>query len=164
MLRLGAGIRLTLLLCLCFAATARADDKTSKPPALAALEKMVGNLGYATTDSSDNQAFSFSWAGKYNYTIHIDLSRDGTLAYTYVDLVTLTPEQIAKLQFVHLLEANDIGDFYFSMEKNGTGETLYANGIIPVQGLTPQSLRTTLSEYSDKIDGADNLWNTDLWK
>lgn len=164
MVRFRPGFTLAFLSFLTFAAAAQADTPQAKPTALASLETMVTNLGYATTDSTDNQSFSIMWSGKYNYKIHFDLSQDGTLGYAYVDLDTFTPAQIAKMQFVKMLEADDVGDFYFSMEKTSSGETLYANAIVPLDGLTPQSLRTTLGDWTNKIDANDADWNSDLWK
>lgn len=164
MIRFTGGFGLALVFFLAFAFAAKADNPPAKPPALASLETMVGNLGYATTDSADKQAFSIVWGGKYDYKVHFDLSHDGTLGYAYIDLTTFKPEQVDKLQFVKLLEASDVGDFYFSMEKNTDGETLYANAIIPLDGLTPESLRTTLGGWINKVDASDALWNPNLWK
>lgn|ERR1700722_18399679 len=164
MIRFNGGFRLALVLFLAFAVAAKADNPPAKPAALASLESMVGNLGYKTTDAADNQAFSITWDGKYNYIVHFDLSHDGTLGYAYIDLTTFKPEQVAKLQFVKLLEASDVSDFYFSMENNTDGETLYANAILPLDGLTPESLRSTLDSWINKVDSSDALWNPDLWK
>ena len=77
--------------------------------------------------------------------MHFSLSQDGTLGYTYVDLATFTPDQTAKMKFVNMLEADDTGDFYFSMEHNNDGETAYANAISRSTASRPQSLRATLS-------------------
>ena len=164
MVRSGTGFHLALAFVLALASAAKADTPPTAPPKLAALETMIQNLGYTTKESQSKQSFSTVWSGKYNYTMHFSLSQDGTLGYTYVDLATFTPDQQAKMKFVNMLEADDVGDFYFSMEHNNDGETAYANAIIPIDGLTPQSLRATLSGFSDKIDQSDNLWNSDLWK
>jgi hypothetical protein len=169
MVRSGTGFHLTLaaVMALALAATtnaAKADTPVTTPPALASLETMIQNLGYTTKDSSTKQSFSIVWPGKYNYTMHFSLSQDGTIGYTYVDLATFTPPQTAKIQFVNMLEADDVGDFYFSMEHNSDGETAYANAMIPLDGLTPSSLRDTLTGFSNKIDQSEDLWNTDLWK
>jgi hypothetical protein len=168
MVRSVPGFRLTLAAFLALACAAvfaaKADTPPTAPPKLAALETMIQNLGYTTKESQSKQSFSIVWPGKYNYTMHFSLSQDNTLGYTYVDLATFTPDQQAKMKFVNMLEADDTGDFYFSMEHNSDGETAYANAILPIDGLTPQSLRATLSGFSDKIDQSDNLWNSDLWK
>ena len=163
MVRSGTGSQLTLAFVLAFA-FARADTPAAVPAGLASLETMTQNLGYTTKESQTKQSFSIVWPGKYNYTMHFSLSQDGTLGYTYVDLATFTPPQTAKMQFINMLEADDAGDFYFSMEHNSDGETAYANAMIPIDGLTPQSLRATLSGFSDKIDQSDNLWKAGLWK
>jgi hypothetical protein len=145
---------------------ARADTQAGEPPELASLETMVGNLGYTTTEDPKKQWFSITWsgAGNYNYKMHFSLSNSKTVYYAYVQLTDLTAAQLEKLQYAKLLEANDAGDFYFSMEKNDAGETLYGNAIIPVGGLTPQGLRTILSNWSDSMDATDAIWNTALWK
>ena len=148
----GKGLILAFVFFLALSAASKAaDTPPAKPAALASLETMVGNLGYTTTDTADKRSFSITWTGRYNYIIHFDLSKDGTLAYAYVHLTTFTPAQLAKLKFVKLLRANDVSDFYFSMESFDSGEILYVNAIIPMAGLTPQNLRSTLDGWTGKI-------------
>jgi hypothetical protein len=141
-----------------------ADAPKPEPAVLSQLQDEVTNLGYTTTLADDKQSFSIAWTGSYSYKIHFDLAGDASLAYAYVDIEDLTPAQLAKLNFIKLLEENDIGNFYFSMESNSTGETLYANAVIPVTGFTPQMLRTTVQGISDKLNDTAPLWDTSLWK
>jgi hypothetical protein len=164
MIRFGAGYRLVFVTFLALGATARADTPAAEPAPLAALQAMVGNLGYATTTADDKQAFSITWSGNYDYEMHFYLSKDGTLGYAYVQLTTLTPGQLAKMQYIKMLEADDVGDFFFSMEKSDTGEHLYANAIIPLSGMTPPYLRSILEGWVSKMDASDNLWDPHLWK
>jgi hypothetical protein len=146
------------------AGMAWADTPATKAPGMATLETMVTNLGYSTTEGADHKDFSIVWTGKYDYKLHFNLSRDGTMGYAYVDLTTLQPDQLAKLPFTKLLETDDAGDFFYSMENHNGHETLYGNVIIPISGLTPQSLRSILENAVAKLDADDKYWNSDLWK
>lgn len=170
MAQLGTIFRLALISSLALGAAAKADTPAATPAAasagLTALETMVQNLGYTTTEASDKQSFFFVWTSQaqYDYKIHLSLSHDGTMAFAYVGLGNLTAAQLTKLQYAKLLEADDSGDFYFSMEPNGTGEWLYGNAILAAKGLKPQSLRSTLQDMASDLDSADNLWDTSTWK
>jgi hypothetical protein len=159
--------------CSLFAATlavggnAYAATPAPESPALVKLQQMVDNLGYDTTLSPDGTEFKFPWQGNnYSYTIHFSLLPNQTLAYAYVDLLTYNQTQLTKLNYVKLLELNDTGDFYFSMEKgqDGKSEELYANSFAPVNGLTPEGLRVLLQRISDQIDNSGNVWDSSLWK
>ncbi len=75
-----------------------------------------------------------------------------------------TGGDIYHIFFTKLLEADDVGNFYFSMEHQTAGEKLYANAIISLAGLKPADLRGTLSGMVGKADASDALWNTSLWK
>jgi hypothetical protein len=141
----------------------RADAPQPEPAALSQLQTVVTNLGYTTTLSKDNQSFSIPWTGNYDYKVHFDLAPDGSIGYAYIDIEDLTPDQLAKLNFVKLLEASDVGNFYFSMESISNGETLYANAIIPLNP-SPQLLRTTLQGIDDKLNESSQIWDTSRWK
>ena len=143
---------------------ARADSPQSEPAALSKLQQMVDNLGYTTQLASDKQSFVIQWNGDYDYRVHFDLSQDGSLGYAYVDIDTYKSDDLAKLNLVKLLEASDVGDFYFSMENGADGETLYANAIIPLNSLTPQNLRGTLQGMNDKLSASAQTWDTSQWK
>lgn len=145
----------------------RADDTAKPEPAgLVQLQTAVTNLGYAATLADDKQSFSITWnGGGYNFKIHFNLARDGSLGYAYIDLGDFTPEQLAKLNTTKLLEESDIGNFYFSMEKGSNGvQTLYGNAIIPLSGITQPQLRGILQGISDKLDDTSQTWDTSLWK
>jgi len=136
---------------------------STKPAALAGLEAMVSDLGYPTTDAGDNQSFSITWVGKYNYVIQFDVSSDSTLGYAFVQMGTYTPQQLTGLQYIKLLEQDDAGDYFYSAESNSDGsESLYANAILPLTGLTPSLLRGLLTGMANKMDSADKVWNTNL--
>ena len=143
-------------------------DGTAKPePAgLVQLQTAVTNLGYTATLANDKQSFSIAWnGGDYNFKIHFNLARDGSLCYAYIDLGDFTAGQLAKLNATKLLEENDIGNFYFSMEKGSNGaETLYGNAIIPLSGITQPQLRGILQGVSDKLNDTSQTWDTSLWK
>ena len=81
-------------------------------------------------------------------------------------LGTYGPDQLAKLDFAKLLETSDTGDFYFSMEKrpDGKSESLYANILVPLSGLTPETLRSLLQSMSNKLDNSASIWDSSLWK
>lgn len=160
---IGASLALALLLSGGLAAWADNAGPT-EAPALSKLQSMVDNLGYTTELANDKQAFAIQWHGDYDYRLHFDLSKDGTLAYAYVNVNTYKPADLAKLNVAKLLEASDVGDFYFSMENSADGESLYANAIIPLQGLTPQSLRDTLESINDKLNSSSQIWDTSQWK
>jgi hypothetical protein len=147
-----------------FCANAAGAEAAQPPPAaLTKLEAMVANLGYTVSESPDKQSFGITWSGQYDYGVHFNVSKDQSLAYIYVQIVTLTPAQLAKLQYTKLLEANDGGDFYFSMESDENGaERLYANGMIPLAGLTLQDLRITLEGWISDLDGSAPLWSSYL--
>jgi hypothetical protein len=159
----GVSLALALLLSGGFAAHADSAPQT-EPEGLSKLQSLVNNLGYTTELASDKQAFAIQWHGDYDYRLHFDLSKDGTLVYAYVNINTYKPADLAKLNLTKLLETNDVGDFYFSMETSTDGEALYANAIIPVSGLTPQSLRSTLDSINDKLSSSSQVWDTSLWK
>jgi hypothetical protein len=161
-----SGICLAAAVLLVGARPVRADAPKPEPAALTQLQSEVDNLGYATTLADDKQSFSIAWSGSGNYSfkIHFDLAGDASLGYAYIDIEDLTPAQLAKLNYIKLLEENDVGNFYFSMENITTGETLYANAIIPVTGFSPQSLRHTLQAISDKLNDTAQYWDTSLWK
>lgn len=159
------GVSLALALLLSGGLAAWADNAgPTESAALSKLQSMVDNLGYATALDSDKQAFAIQWHGDYDYRLHFDLSKDGTLAYAYVNIDTYKPADLAKLDVPKLLEASDVGDFYFSMESGTDGESLYANAIIPLAGLTPESLRSTLDSINDKLSSSSQIWDTSLWK
>jgi hypothetical protein len=162
--RFAKPLSLALVSFLALGSVAKADSPAAEPQALASLATMVQNLGYTTTLSADKQAFAITWTGQYNYIIHFDLSNDGTLVYLYTDLETYTPAQLASLQYVKLLEASNTSDFFFSTENFPSGEDIYANAILPAAGLTPQYLRSTLSDWAGKIDASDALWDPTMWK
>jgi hypothetical protein len=159
---LGLGLAFSLAL----GGMAAADTPAAEDPALAKLQQMVGNLGYSTTLASDNQSFGIQWQSTYNYTLNFEISKDGTLAYAYAKLGTFGPDQLAKLDFAKLLEASDVGDFYFSMEKrpDGKSESLYGNTLITLGGLTPAGLRGLLQSMATKLDNSASVWDTSLWK
>lgn len=159
---LGWGIALAIA----SGSLAAAGTPTPEDPALAKLQKMVGNLGYSTALTSDNQSFGFQWQTTYNYTISFEISKDDTLAYGYVRLGTLGPDKLAKLDYAKLLEDSDTGDFYFSMEKqaDGKSEALYGNMVVPMSGLTPETLRGQLQSMADKLDHSAAAWDSSLWK
>ena len=146
------------------AVTARADSPATEPAPLALLQTDATNLGYSPVLANDKQSFSIAWTGDYNYKLHFQLSRDASIAYVYVNIGDFTPEQLGKLDFIKLLQENDLGNFFFSMEKSGTGQTLYANAIIPISGLTQQQLRTILQGVSDKLSDTAAVWDTSQWK
>ena len=165
MLRRYLGASLALALLLSVAPAARADSTPqTESEGLSKLQAMVNNLGYTTDLASDKQSFAIQCNGDYNYRVHFDLSKDGTLAYAYVNIATYKPADMAKLDLSKLLEVNDIGDFYFSMESGTAGESLYANAVIPLSGLTPQMLRTTLDGLNDKLNSSSKVWDTSRWK
>jgi hypothetical protein len=143
---------------------APAITASAKPAALAALEAMVTNLGYTTTDAGDEQSFSITWVGKYNYVIQFDVSTDNTLGYAFVQMGTYTPQQLANLKYLKLLEQDDAGDYFYSAESNSDGsERVYANTILPLSGLTPTLLRGLLTGMTNKMDQSDKVWNASLW-
>jgi hypothetical protein len=146
-------------------APALADNAgQAEPPALSKLQAMVDNLGYPTELADDKQSFAIQRHGNYDYRMHFYLSQDGTLAYAYVNIDSYKPDQLTKLNTLKLLEASNVGDFYFSMENKTDGELLYANSIIPLAGLTPQSLRSLLDGLDDKLNRSAEVWDTSLWK
>ncbi len=157
---------LALAFSLALGGMAAADTSATEDPVLAKLQQMVGNLGYSTTLTSDNEFFGIQWQGNYNYTISFETSKDGTLAYAYVKLGNYGPDQLAKLDFAKLLETSDAGDFYFSMEKHADGksESLYANTLVPLSGLTPGTLRGLLQSMTNKLDNSAAIWDPGLWK
>ncbi|MBU6448232.1 MAG: hypothetical protein KGQ26_01275 [Rhodospirillales bacterium] len=155
-----------LALAIASGGVAAAGTPAQEDPALAKLQQMVGNLGYSTTTASDNQSFGFQWQTNYNYTINFEISKDATLAYAYVRLGTLGPDKLAKLDYAKLLEDDDTGDFYFSMEKqqDGASEVLYGNMVVPMSGLTPERLRGQLQAMGNKLDQSAATWDYSLWK
>ncbi|HTQ71862.1 MAG TPA: hypothetical protein VMH92_10270 [Acidocella sp.] len=157
---------LALAFSLALGGAAGADTSVTEDPVLAKLQQMVGNLGYTTTLASDNQSFGIQWQGNYNYTIRFDTSKDDSLAYAYVKLGNYGPDQLAKLDFAKLLEISDAGDFYFSMEKHADGksESLYANTLLALSGLTPEALRGLLQSMASKLDDSAAIWDPSLWK
>ena len=165
MFRRYLGASLALALVLSIAPAARADSTPqTESEGLSKLQAMVNNLGYTTELSSDKQSFAIQWNGDYDYRVHFDISKDSTLAYAYVNIATYTPADMAKLNLSKLLEVNDIGDFYFSMESGTAGESLYANVVIPLSGLTPQILRSRLDNINDELNSSAQVWDTSLWK
>jgi hypothetical protein len=161
------------ILCFLYALTsamggaAFAASPAAESPGLTNLQQMVNNLGYNTTLSPDGKDIKFQWqSSNYTYMVHLSLTQDQTLAYAYVDLLTYSPTQLAKLDYAKLLEASDTGDFYFSMEKgqDGKSEELYVNSVVPIDGLTPEALRLLLQGMADKIDDSGKAWDPTLWK
>ncbi|HVP45606.1 MAG TPA: hypothetical protein VMT32_03450 [Bryobacteraceae bacterium] len=165
MFRRYLGTSLALALLLSGAPAARADNTAqTEPAALSNLQTMVNNLGYTTDLASDKQSFAIQWQGDYDYRLHFELSNDGTLIYAYVNINTYKPADMAKLDFTKLLEVSNLGDFYFSMESGTDGESLYANAIIPLGGLTPQILRARLDNINDRLNSSAAVWDTSQWK
>lgn len=84
----------------------------------------------------------------------------------YTDIDTYKKEELPKLNLLALLEANNNGNFYFSTNNNtdGTGEELYANAIIPLNGLTPEILRATLDTFGYGLNNSSQIWDKSAWK
>ena len=143
---------------------ARADTPDAEGKSLASLETMVGNLGYNTTNATDKSHFWIDWQGKYSYRIDFQTSADGNMIYLYTYIDTFTPDQIAKTPFVKMLEFQNNGNVYFSMQNTSKGEDIYLNEAFSAPGLTPALLRGQLDYFVKQIDGSDTLWNTKLWK
>jgi hypothetical protein len=146
---------------------AAADTLPSASPDLIKLQTMVGNLGYNATLSPTGKSIRFKWqSSNYNYYVSLQVNPDHTLAYAYVDLLTYSSTQLAKLDYVKLFEVNDAGDFFFSMEKShdGDGEELIADVVIPMSGLTPTLLRNLLQGINDTLNYNSQIWDTSLWK
>jgi hypothetical protein len=146
---------------------AAADTAPPANPDLAKLQKMVDNLGYTATLSHDGKFITVQWpSSNYTNPISLQINQTHTLVYAYVDLLSYTQAQLAKLDSNKLLEASDSGDFFFSMEKNQDGKTeeLYANTVIPWTDLTPELLRHLLQNMADSIDGNGDVWDSSRWK
>jgi len=137
----------------------------AESPVLASFENMVANMGYTPEESSDKTNFSVLLDGAdYSYNAVFSVSSDGGMVVIYAQVATYSGEQLTRLNCVKLLEASDPDDFYFSMEKTGTNETLYANGTLPLKGLTPQILRPYLEGWVGDIDASQSVWDTTLWR
>ena len=150
-----------------FQQAARADDNAPQPEpdALVKLQAMVTNLGYTTTLSADKQHFYFDrQSTKYNYRIDLALSTDGELIYVYNYIDTFSAAQLAKVPFTAIMEYQNSGNFFFSMDKTGSGEDFYANKVFGSANLTPPALRLKLDGFVSSLDETDALWNTKLWK
>ena len=157
---LGVGVALWL------GGAALADTPAPEDPALSKLQQMVENLGYATKLSSDNQTFSTQWQAVYDYTMIFNISKGVTLGYVYVKMGSFNPDQLAKLDYAKLLEADDVGDFYFSMERqaDGKSEKLYANVVLGLGGLSPADLRSLLQAMANRLDKTSAVWDPSTWK
>ncbi len=136
-----------------------------EPAALVKLQTMVTNLGYTTTLSDDKQHFYFDWpSSKYTYRIDLAVSTNGNLAYVYNYIDTFNPSELAKVPYVKIMEYQNSGNVFFSMDNTAQGEDFYANEAFDIAGITPASLRTHLEDLVSALDETDTLWNTKLWK
>ncbi len=143
---------------------AKADLPQDEAKDLAKLETMVTNLGYTTTDATDKSHFWIDWQGKYNYRIDFQVSNDGSMIYLYSYIDTWTPDQLAKVPYMKMLEFQNSGNVYFSMQNTSKGEDFYSNQAFSMAALTPAELRSQLDYFVKQTDSSDNLWNTKLWK
>jgi hypothetical protein len=148
------------------AVTASADSPAGPPSAeLSKLQQIVTNLGYNTTWSSDNQHFYFDYpSANYTYRIDIAVSTAGDLIYAYNYIDTFDATQIAKMPYVKMLEFQNSGNVFFSLDNTGKGEDLYANEVFGTAGVNPVILRTQLQGLVSALDSTDTLWNSKLWK
>jgi hypothetical protein len=142
-------------------------DNTPAPisPTLAAMETMVKNMGYTTTDATDNSHFYFDLQGKYDYHVDLAVSPNGELVYLYNYIDTFDAAKMAKAPIVKMMEYQNTGNVFFSMDSSsGKGEDLYANEVFGYPGITPAILRDQFDNLTKSLDETDALWNTDLWK
>jgi hypothetical protein len=124
---------------------AAADTAPPANPDLAKLQKMVDNLGYTATLSHDGKFITVQWpSSNYTNPISLQINQTHTLVYAYVDLLSYTQAQLAKLDSNKLLEASDSGDFFFSMEKIKMERRRNSTQIQSYHGLTsPRSYCVT---------------------
>lgn len=144
----------------------RAQAAATEDPALANLQKMVNNLGYTTALSSTGRSFHFKWQGdNYSFVVNIQFDPQKKMAYAYVNIDDYDQKELAKFNYVKLLEANNVADFYFSMmpDPGGKSDELLGNAIIPLDGLTPEDLRLRLTTLIYYLDTSGNLWDKELW-
>lgn len=146
-------------------ATAQNAAPQPEPDALVKLQAMVTNLGYTTTLSSDKQHFYFDrQAAKYNYRIDLTISGNNDLIYVYNYIDTFSAAQLAKVPYQKIMEFQNSGNFFFSMDNTSSGEDFYANEVFGVAALDPAKLRIRLDGFANSLDQSDTLWNTKLWK
>jgi hypothetical protein len=146
---------------------ARADTAAAMDPALAKLQTMVTNLGYATTAAADNSHFRIEYQGPNSddYTVDFMMSSDDTLIYTYTYLETYEAGQMNKVPFQKLLEFQNNGNVYFSLQKNAQGtEDFYANSVFGAPGIAPPDLRDELDYLIKRMDQSSDLWDPKQWK
>jgi hypothetical protein len=143
----------------------RADSPVTPGAELAKLQQIVTNLGYTTTWSPDKQHFYFDYpSSNYTYRIDMAISTNGDLIYAYNYIDTFDAGQVAKMPYVKMLEFQNTGNVFFSLDNTGKGEDLYANEIFGTAGVSPVIVRTQLQGLVNALDSTDALWNTKLWK
>jgi hypothetical protein len=148
------------------APAAKADGLTpAQVNGLAALDKMVTNMGYTVTYATDKSHIYFDIQGNYDYRIDLALSPNGQLVYLYNYIDTFDAGQMAKVPYQKMMEYQNSGNVFFSMDgSSGKGEDLYANEVFGYPGITPVSLRSQLDTFTQSLDQTDKWWNTKLWK
>jgi hypothetical protein len=152
-------------LTLATAITAPADSPAAPGAELSKLQQIVTNLGYTTSWSADKQHFYFDYpSSNYTYRIDMAISTNGDLIYAYNYIDTFDDKQVAKIPYVKMLEFQNSGNVFFSLDNTGKGEDLYANEIFGTAGVTPVIVRTQLQGLVNALDSTDTLWNTKLWK
>lgn len=137
---------------------------TPIPPGLQLLDTMLGNLNDQTSYDGVNPRLDFTLHGKYNYQMVATV--DGPLVYIRVNLIALTPFQLASLDSAQLLKDSNVDNFYYATLPGSDGISQFVTGncIMPVAGLTAKLLGATLSEMVANMDSTATVWDANLWK
>jgi hypothetical protein len=131
---------------------------------LKGLQSMVDNMGYTTTLSPTAGHFYISSDNKNVVSIDFALSDDKSYIWIYSQIETYTPEQVAQIPLMKLLEANDNSPEFFSINNDSGKISLYVQIAFPAQGATPKTLRTIIDHIGSTIDDNAALWDPAQWK
>jgi hypothetical protein len=146
------------------ASSASAATAAVPSPELKSLQSMVDNMGYTTTLSPTAGHFYISSNNKNVVSIDFAMSDDKSYIWIYSQIETYTPEQVAQLPLMKLLEANDNSPEFFSINNDSGKISLYVQIAFPAQGATPKTLRTIIDHIGSTIDDNAALWDPAQWK
>ena len=126
------------------------------------LDKMVQNLGYATTRTGSNIVIKIT--GKSEYSVGMAYNDDGSQLFGYIKMYEIPDDKLAKIPTIDVLSFNDDNVDYLSVHKTGANWFTVINFQRAAAAVTPQVLRVAIEQIVKDADGTTNLTDPSTWK